>query len=60
MPLNLPFAISMENLFMLLYNAKTENDVAEIMEKQPEIFDDKNWKPLGGNENMLEISNQIL
>lgn len=39
-----------EELFHLLYAAKNEQQVADIIEGHPEIFqDEKNWKPLGGN-----------
>lgn len=36
-------------LFNDLFNCKDENEVFEIIEKNPQIFQVKNWKPLGEN-----------
>ena len=38
-----------EELFRLLYAAKNEQQVTDIIESHPDIFsDEKSWKPLGG------------
>ena len=47
--------ISNEELFKLLYFSPTEEAVESIIQKYPEIFQDGNWLPLGGNENMFGI-----
>lgn len=47
--------ISNEKLFQELYLCPTEDKVDEILQKYPEKFVDKNWTPLGGNENMFGI-----
>ncbi|HEX8561867.1 MAG TPA: hypothetical protein VF676_02700 [Flavobacterium sp.] len=47
--------ISNEKLFQELYLCPTEDKVDEIIHKYPEKFADKNWVPLGGNENMFGI-----
>lgn len=47
--------ISNEKLFQELYDCPTEDKVEEIIQKYPEKFADKNWAPLGGNENMFGI-----
>jgi len=38
-----------EDLFLELYNAPDEEELNKVIEKHPEIFNDKNWKPLGNN-----------
>ena len=55
MPLTLKSAIDLKALFLKLYNAKTEDDVEEIILKEPEVFRNENWQPLGGDENMFGI-----
>lgn len=47
--------ISNEELFQELYLSPTEDKVDEIIHKYPDKFADKNWAPLGGNENMFGI-----
>lgn len=41
--------IDNQELFFKLYNAKDEEDLLNIIDLNPTIFDDSNWKPLGGN-----------
>jgi len=49
----------METLFFSLYTAKDENELSEVINKYPDIFDDKNWKPLGNNKsNYGVVKNQ--
>ena len=42
-------------LFHRLYEATNEAEVDAIIEKHIEIFDNKNWKPIGGNESNYGI-----
>ena len=39
-----------KQLFHLLYEAKNEQQVSAIIERYPDVFASKNWKPLGGNK----------
>ncbi len=55
MHLDLNSPIDLKSLFLQLYYAKTEEEVEVIISKEPEIFNDKNWAPLGGDENMFGI-----
>jgi DNA modification methylase len=51
----------MENkeLFLKLFNAKDETELAAIIDKNPSIFDNSNWKPLGENKsNYGVVKNQ--
>lgn len=41
--------ISNESLFNQLFQAKDEEELHAIIGMYPDIFADKNWKPLGGN-----------
>ena len=47
--------IDLKQLFLSLYNARTEEEVDGIISKHSDIFDDKNWFPLGGDEKMFGI-----
>ncbi|MDH6355834.1 hypothetical protein M2132_002184 [Dysgonomonas sp. PH5-45] len=47
--------ISNHDLFNFLYFSKTEKDVENVIQNNPNIFIDDNWLPLGGNENMFGI-----
>lgn len=47
--------ISNELLFTSLFKARTEEEVERIIEKHPNVFNNDNWFPLGGNENMFGI-----
>lgn len=47
--------ISNEELFQELYLSPTEDKVDEIIHKYSDKFAEKNWTPLGGNENMFGI-----
>ncbi len=53
MPLNL--ALSNQELFHLLFNAATEEEVQEIIEKHPATFSNQNWVPVGKNESNYGI-----
>ena len=47
------------NLFFALYQASTESDVEALLKKNPILFEDDNWSPLGGNaSNYGVIENQ--
>ena len=51
--------INNQELFFKLYNAKDEEDLLNIIDLYPTIFDDSNWKPLGGNfSNYGVVKNQ--
>lgn len=47
--------ISNELLFTSLFKARTEEEVERIIEKHPNVFNNDNWFPLGGSENMFGI-----
>ena len=47
--------ISNEDLFERLYFSKTEKEVENVIQDNPNVFKDDNWFPLGGNENMFGI-----
>ena len=47
--------IEIKDLFFLLYNAQTEDELDRIIENYPDIFHNDNWSPLGGDENMFGI-----
>lgn len=53
MPLN--FTIDNKELFLLLFNAATEEDIQKIIEQNPETFSLNNWFPVGGNESNYGI-----
>ncbi|MBK8080333.1 MAG: hypothetical protein IPK25_08660 [Saprospiraceae bacterium] len=44
-----------EGLFKMLFGAKTEKDVTEIIEKNTELNEPLNWHPIGGNESNFSI-----
>jgi len=44
-----------KQLFLLVYNAATEAELQEIVNKYPEVFDNKNWGPIGNNESNYGI-----
>src|SRR5579875_22241 len=44
-----------KGLFLKLYNAKTEDDVDNVIAKYPEIFHNNNWVPIGNNESNYGI-----
>jgi hypothetical protein len=44
-----------EGLFKMLFSAKTEKDVTEIIEKNTELNEPLNWHPIGGNESNFSI-----
>ena len=48
-------SLSMRQLFEELYVAKTEDEVDKVLEAHPDIFIQKNWCPLGGNENNFGV-----
>lgn len=55
MQINLDTNIDLKVLFLKLFDAKTEDEVDEILEQEPEIFKTENWVPLGGDEKMFGI-----
>lgn len=51
--------MSPSELFTSLFNAKDEEDVLCVIKANSELFDDSNWKPLGGNHsNYGVVKNQ--
>lgn len=44
-----------ETLFSKLFNAKTEDEVWEIIDVNPDIFKQANWVPIGNNESNYGI-----
>ena len=42
-------SLTNKDLFFKLFNSKDEEELKAIVDDFPAIFDDKNWKPLGGN-----------
>ncbi|AMJ67540.1 hypothetical protein AXW84_20570 [Hymenobacter sp. PAMC 26628] len=42
-------------LFLALFNCPDEQAVERIIEREPAVFAQANWKPLGGNENMYGV-----
>jgi hypothetical protein len=51
--------ISHEDLFWKLYSTSREEEVTEIIEGHPELFDRENWSPYGDNEsNFGVVENQ--
>jgi len=55
MPVKTQNSIVYKELFLSLFNAKTEDEVDEILHQEQEIFKDENWAPLGGDEAMFGI-----
>lgn len=55
MPLNLTSDFDLKVLFFKLYNAKTEEELELILEKNPDVFQNKNWVPIGNNESNYGI-----
>lgn len=47
--------ISNQDLFHLLFNARTESDVDNVIAYHPQIFKDENWAPLGGDESTFGV-----
>lgn len=45
----------MQKLFFELFNAKTETEISTIIKENTLVFNDENWKPLGGNPNNYGI-----
>ena len=46
---------NMRQLFIDLYFAKGEDDVDRVINNRPQVFNRKNWYPLGGNENNFGV-----
>lgn len=54
LPIQLSYEIS--EVFDLIFQAGTEQDLDEVLNTFPEIFDNpSNWFPLGGNENSFGV-----
>src|SRR5690554_1374445 len=50
---------SLETLFKQIYFSKDEEELNQVLENHPQIFDDVNWKPLGENKsNYGVVKNQ--
>lgn len=49
----------LRRLFEEIYFSKDEEELTQVIESYPEIFDDSNWKPLGNNKsNYGVVKNQ--
>lgn len=55
MTLNQNSQVDLQALFLKLYNAKTEEELDNVIGKYPEVFDNKNWVPIGNNESNYGI-----
>lgn len=53
--MSLHTSTDLKELFQLLFNAPTEDDLDNVMHKYPVVFDRKNWVPLGHNESNYGI-----
>lgn len=49
------FEITNEELFRALYLCPTEEKIHELISKQPAIFKDENWEPIGDTESNFSI-----
>lgn len=49
------FVNNLENIFICLYNAKTQDDVDIVIKNHSEFFKQENWSPVGGNESNYGI-----
>jgi hypothetical protein len=47
--------LELKALFLALYNAKTEDEIEDLISKYPEVFKRENWVPIGGNESNYGI-----
>ena len=47
--------LTMKCLFKKLYFAQTESDVDKVIQNHPDYFQEKNWYPLGRNENNFGV-----
>jgi hypothetical protein len=47
--------LNYRNLFFKLYNAKTEEELHEFILRNPDIFETRNWVPIGNNESNYGI-----
>ena len=47
--------LAMKCLFKKLYFAQTESDVDKVIQNHPDYFQEKNWYPLGRNENNFGV-----
>ena len=43
------------NLFQELFNADTEEDVTQVLQKHPDIFHQGNWHPYGNDESFYGV-----
>ncbi len=55
MPLNFTNPYDPQLLFFALYNAKTENEIDQVMTAYPDVFKLENWVPIGNNESNYGI-----
>lgn len=55
MQLNFNSPIDLKELFLVLYNSKTEEDVEDLISKYPDSFQNQNWVPVGGNDSNYGI-----
>ena len=47
--------IDLQKLFLNLFEAGTEQELEEIINKHPDVFHQANWVPIGGNESNYGI-----
>src|SRR5437868_13744649 len=55
MSLKLNPSLDLQVLFFKLYNAKTEEEVDEVINRHEDIFKGENWIPIGNNESNYGI-----
>lgn len=55
MSLDVNSNVDLKTLFLKLYSAKTEEEVDNLISKQLDIFQNKNWVPIGNNESNYGI-----
>ncbi len=46
---------SLKQLFLALFQCPDEQTVDELIQQQPAVFAQSNWRPLGGSENMYGV-----
>jgi len=55
MSLFAPAAPNLQKLFLALFHCPDEVAVETLIQQEPEIFAQANWRPLGGSENLYGV-----
>ena len=55
MSLFAPAAPNLQKLFLALFHCPDEAAVETLIQQEPEIFAQENWRPLGGSENLYGV-----